>query len=52
MKKTLFLYLFLLSGVLAHAQNYLNETLLWQLGRLSDVQISPDGKKALYAVTA
>jgi dipeptidyl aminopeptidase/acylaminoacyl peptidase len=50
MKKTLFLYLFLLSGVLAHAQNYLNETLLWQLGRLSDVQISPDGKKALYAV--
>lgn len=32
------------------SKHVMNEKILWYLGRLSDVQVSPDGKTLLYAV--
>ena len=34
-----------------NGQNRLTPELLWQLGRIGDVQVSPDGQKILYGVT-
>lgn len=48
MKKIFFL-LFLVPGII-FSQNKLTPELLWKLGRVSDPQLSPDGKYVLYIV--
>ena len=45
------LILCLLLACLAVAQQRLTPEILWSMGRLSDEQVSPDGKKVLYGVT-
>src|SRR5258705_9246234 len=47
--KKIFLVLFLLPLV-TFSQSKLSPELLWKLGRVSDPQVSPDGKYVLYAV--
>ncbi len=44
-----FIFLFLLTAS-SYAQNNMTPELLWQLGRVSGLAISPDGKQALYSV--
>ena len=52
MKKTISLIsLILLLYVPVQAQEYFSAELMWKLGRVSDAQISPDGKSVLYGVT-
>ena len=49
MKNALLLFTLLLSGSGLMAQT-LKPEFLWELGRVSDPQISPDGKEVLYSV--
>lgn len=48
--KKIFLGLFALIAVQAIAQTKLTPETLWKLGRVSDPQVSPDGKRVLYNV--
>jgi dipeptidyl aminopeptidase/acylaminoacyl peptidase len=51
MKNKSYILLFLLiSGMTAHAQNFLTPELLWKLGRVSGKGISKDGKFVVYSV--
>src|SRR5215211_1937081 len=49
MMKKIFLLLFL-APCIAFAQNKFTPELLWKLGRVSEPQLSPDGKYVLYTV--
>src|SRR5437868_4049693 len=49
MMKKFFLVLFLLP-LITFSQSKLSPELLWKLGRVSDPQVSPDGKYVLYAI--
>jgi dipeptidyl aminopeptidase/acylaminoacyl peptidase len=44
--------IFILFGFCALAQNKMTPEKLWQLNRISDQQVSPDGKMVLYGVTS
>lgn len=39
------------SAVFSYGQGVLTPELMWKMGRVSDVQLSPDGKTLLYGVT-
>jgi len=52
MKKTLIImFAILFTGTLATAQEKFSAELMWKLGRVNDVQVSPDGKTILYGIT-
>jgi dipeptidyl aminopeptidase/acylaminoacyl peptidase len=52
MRKNLVLIVLLFAlGHSTGAQQYFSAELMWQLGRLSDAQVSPEGTKVLYGVT-
>ncbi len=52
MKKSLILAIVMLSlGFSARNQERFTAELMWKLGRVSDVQVSPDGKTILYGIT-
>ena len=52
MKKLFFLFPFLFcSLVILSAQNRMSPEVLWQFGRISDPQVSPDGNNVLFGVT-
>ncbi|MEI8202417.1 MAG: S9 family peptidase [Bacteroidota bacterium] len=50
LKQTLYLFLFMIVSQLG-AQNRVTPELLWKLGRVSDLQLSPDETKLLYGIT-
>ena len=50
MKRIGFLALLLLSPVFLFAQGKLNPDILWKFGRVSDPQLSPDGKIVIFGV--
>jgi dipeptidyl aminopeptidase/acylaminoacyl peptidase len=50
MRKLFFIYLFLVAITL-NAQDKMNPELLWQLGRVSAMGISKDGKQVIYGVS-
>ncbi len=50
--KRITLTLFVIAiAVIANAQARMTPELLWKLGRVSEMQVSPDGKKILYGIT-
>jgi hypothetical protein len=52
MKKSIFATLFILISIsFSFSQERLTPELLWKLGRVSDVQLSPDGKTVLFGIT-
>ena len=51
MKKFVLSFVIFIVAVSAIAQNRVTPELLWKLGRVGDVQVSPDGKWILYPVT-
>lgn len=51
MTKTIFLLISLLCALQLKAQEIVTPELLWKLGRVSDVQASPDGNNLLYGIT-
>ncbi|MFH0893589.1 MAG: prolyl oligopeptidase family serine peptidase, partial [Bacteroidota bacterium] len=51
MKRVFITVLLLAFIIVANAQGKLTAELMWKFGRVSDVQVSPDGKTILYGVT-
>jgi len=52
MKKIFFTIILLFAiTIIANSQNKLTPELLWKLGRINEMQLSPDGKTILYTVT-
>ncbi len=49
-KKTLTIFLFCILTTVNFAQNRMTPELLWDLKRVSNIQISPDGQQILYSV--
>lgn len=51
MKKNLILLTALLLSFSAHCQNKFSSELLWKLGRVSEMELSPDGNSIIYGVS-
>ena len=51
MKKNLILLTALLLSFSAHCQNKFSAELLWKLGRVSEMELSPDGNSIIYGVS-
>jgi dipeptidyl aminopeptidase/acylaminoacyl peptidase len=51
MKRITLTLLVLAIAVIANAQARMTPELLWKLGRVSEMQVSPDGKKIIYGIT-
>lgn len=52
MKRIIFSILFISLFSVVYAQEKLTAELMWKFGRVSDVQVSPDGTTILYGVTS
>lgn len=50
MKKLFFLFAFAIVAIFTSAQEKFTPELMWKLGRISEMQLSPDGKTILYNV--
>lgn len=51
MKRISTVFLLLAAALVTFGQNKLTPELLWKLGRVSEAQVSPDGKTILYGIT-
>ncbi len=51
MKKSIFISIAILVSACGYAQDRFSAELMWKLGRLSDIQLSPSGKTVIYGVT-
>jgi len=50
-KKSIFISIAILVSACGYAQDRFSAELMWKLGRLSDIQLSPSGKTVIYGVT-
>ncbi len=51
MKRNLLIVIALFIGISAYSQNKFSAELLWKLGRVSDVKVSPDGNSVIYGIS-
>jgi dipeptidyl aminopeptidase/acylaminoacyl peptidase len=50
-KRNLLIVISLFIGISAYSQNKFSAELLWKLGRVSDVKVSPDGNSVIYGIS-